>query len=57
MRAWRVVRYPLTLEGWERQPSRWMLVLGEIVWWVGAILAGMGLAWILRVLHQGGITP
>ncbi|MBI4240816.1 MAG: hypothetical protein HY613_03780 [Candidatus Rokubacteria bacterium] len=41
----------------EWRDRRWVLVLGEVAWWVGAILAGMGIAWILTALHGAGVTP
>lgn len=45
------------IEMWPRDDglARWAVrILAEAVFWVGAILAGMGLAWILTALHGAG---
>ncbi len=54
MRRRVTLEYGIEMEIRER---RYVLVLSEIVWWAGAILAGMGLAWILTALHASGWTP
>ena len=48
---------PYAVETWEPAPKRWVRALGEIAVAVGYVLIGMGLAWILQVLHRAGVTP
>ncbi len=51
------VRHPLTVESWRHEPRGWVVTAGKIVYGVGAILLGMGIAWILQALHGAGVTP
>jgi len=51
------VDLPYGIEGWTPPPARWIRAVGEVAVAVGYVLIGMGLAWILQVLHGTGITP
>jgi len=51
------VDLPYGIEGWRPEPRRWVRAVGEIAVAVGYMLIGMGLAWILQVLHRAGVTP
>jgi hypothetical protein len=51
------VDLPYGIEGWVPAPPRWVRALGEIAWWLGSIGLGMGIGWLLMVLHGAGVTP
>jgi len=53
----RRVDLPYGMEGWAPEPKRWIRAVGEIAVAVGYVLTGMGLAWLLMVLHGAGVTP
>ena len=57
MRPRRLVRHPMTLQSWQPAPSRLAQILGEVLWWIGGIALGAGLAVILQALHRAGVVP
>ncbi|MGD0263566.1 MAG: hypothetical protein ABSD47_01265 [Candidatus Methylomirabilota bacterium] len=57
MRPRHLVRHPLTLQSWQPEPSLLARILGELLWWIGGIALGAGLAVILQALHKAGVTP
>jgi F0F1-type ATP synthase assembly protein I len=60
MKHWRHATMDYGLEQWipenalARRAGR---ILSEAILWVGMILVGMGIGWILQRLHAAGVTP
>jgi hypothetical protein len=60
MKHWRHATMEYGVERWIPENAlvrRAGRILSEAVLWVGMILVGMGLAWVLQALHRGGVTP
>ena len=60
MKHWRHAVMEYGVEGWIPENAlarRAARVLCEAVLWVGMILAGMGIGWVLQAMHAGGVTP
>ena len=59
MKHWRHAIMEYGVERWipENALARLVWALSEIAVAVGYILMGMGIAWVLQVLHRGGAIP
>ena len=57
IRSFQRIELPYGIEGWVREPGVVVRCLLPAARCLLVVLAGMGLAWLLQVLHAGGVTP